>query len=156
MTFYKDPYFYVLTFLPIVCGSLIGYFTQTGTQSWFKNLKKPSWNPPSWLFGPVWSILYLMMGYASYRIFTATKSLYSCPMILYWLQLLLNFAWTPIFFALHDTILAAFIIVILWKTLIFTIYNFMKYDKIASYLLIPYLLWITFASTLNIYIAVKN
>lgn len=132
---------------PLLLGFISGYFSQSGNTEWYKSLKKPKWNPPSWLFGPVWSILYLMMGYASYRIYEKTKN--PLPLIIYTIQLTLNILWTPVFFRFHKIKLALIIIGLLWLSIITTIFYFNKYDRIAALLLVPYILWVTFASSLN-------
>lgn len=115
--------------------------------SWYDSLKKPRWNPHSSLFPIVWTILYVLMGYASYRIFKTRGSL--IPLTLYVLQLILNFTWSPIFFGQRNPHGAMFVIMALLGVLIPTITSFHSRDAVAGTLMVPYLMWTTFAATLN-------
>ncbi|CAH0597600.1 unnamed protein product [Chrysodeixis includens] len=129
-----------------------GKIRREGQQSWYDELKKPSWNPPKWVFGPAWTILYSSMGYASYIVYKECGGFTDeavLPLSLYGGQLLLNWAWTPIFFGLHDLKLAFIEIAVLSGAAVATTVSFASVNKTAGALLLPYLAWLGFASTLS-------
>ncbi len=117
--------------------------------SWYQRLIKPEWNPPAWVFGPVWSMLYLLIGIAVYRV--ARRDSPQTPAALTWffIQLVLNALWTPLFFGLHRPDLALICIVFLWISIVGTMRAFARVSPAASAMLTPYLLWVTFATALN-------
>ena len=120
--------------------------------AWFQGLAKPTWNPPNWLFGPVWTVLYVLLGISAWMIrrnTTSSAADRTYAMRLFFLQLVLNLAWTPIFFGLHQPALAFFEICMLWLAALWTALAFGKISSNAGYLLIPYLMWISFALLLN-------
>lgn len=126
--------------------------TTSSVKGWYlTDLIKPNFNPPSWLFGPVWTLLFLLMGIALYLVWNKKNNLFW-----FWAQLLLNTLWSFLFFGLRSPILAFYEIIILWTTILMTILRFNKYNKIASKLLWPYLAWVSFASFLNYSIIVLN
>ncbi|KAK9813948.1 hypothetical protein WJX73_006152 [Symbiochloris irregularis] len=137
--------------LPLAAGIGVGVAIQHDVQHWYKHLKKPSWNPPDALFGPVWTVLYTAMGYASYLVFKAGGG--PVPLTLYGVQLALNLAWSPLFFKVKEIGFAVADITALVGVLVATIVEFHKVDPTAAYLLLPYLGWTTFAAalTINIY-----
>jgi len=117
---------------------------------WYAALQKPAWNPPSWIFGPVWTVLYTMMAVAAWLVwidggFAARRR----PLAWFLTQLALNAAWTPIFFGLHQPGLACAEILLLWLTIAATLAVFWPLNRTASWLLAPYLAWVSFAATLN-------
>ena len=117
---------------------------------WYESLRKPAWNPPHWIFGPVWSALYAMMAVAAWSVwrpkgFTAAK----LPLTLFLLQLALNATWTPLFFGLRRPGSAMICIALLWLAILTTLIEFRKVSPMATALMIPYLAWVTFASALN-------
>lgn len=134
-------------------GFTSGQLTDTSS-SWFLDLEKPIIYPPGYLFGLVWSVLYLMMGVSLYLVIEKTKE--KLPYILFGSQLVLNFFWTLIFFGLKNIVLAIIEIIALWGLILWTIIIFRKYSKPAAYLLIPYILWVTFATILTISIFLLN
>jgi tryptophan-rich sensory protein len=148
---------YIILSLSVLLCLGIGFFsgqlTDT-TSDWFLNLEKPAIYPPGYLFGLVWTILYIMMGVSLYLIIMKTKD--KTPYVLFGAQLILNFFWTLIFFGLKNISLAIAEIVALWVLLLGTIITFKKYSKTAAYLLIPYILWVTFATILTISIYALN
>jgi len=131
-----------------IIGSLATY---SSVRTWYLDLNKPSFNPPSWIFAPVWTILFLLMGIALYLVWTKKNDLFW-----FWIQLFLNVLWSIFFFGLHSPLLAFYEIVFLWIAIIITIVKFWSYNKTASILLIPYFLWVSFASFLNLTIAQIN
>ena len=126
--------------------------TTSSVKSWYvTDVIKPSFNPPSWLFAPVWTLLFLLMGISLYRVWQKKGDLFW-----FWTQLLLNIIWSFLFFGFRSPTLAFYEILVLWITILITIVKFQKIDLLASRLLYPYLAWVTFASTLNYSIMVLN
>jgi len=124
---------------------------------WYKNLAKPSWNPPNKLFAPVWTALYLLMAFAAWLVWQKngfTPAWF--PLSLYIFQLLLNTAWTWLFFGRHRPDLAMIDILVLWGVLLITLISFWRVEVLAGILLIPYLIWVSFATALNGAIWQKN
>ncbi len=126
-------------------GTLIGASNIPG--EWYAGLAKPSFNPPNWLFGPVWSILYIMIGIAGWRTWQRDRS--GAAMKIWWAQLVLNFLWSPVFFTLHQIGLALVVIVGMWLTIVAFIALSWKPDRPAALLFLPYLAWVSFAGLLN-------
>ena len=124
---------------------------------WFNNLEKPLFNPPSEIFPPIWAFLYITI-ILSFLIFAATKSNYNKGkgFIFFTIQMILNFIWSPVFFSFQNINLALCIIILMLIFIIFTIVQFYKVSKISGIILIPYLLWVSFATYLNIAYAVLN
>jgi len=124
----------------------------------YQSFRQPPLSPPGWLFPVVWSILYLLMGYAAYRVQTSGKSKEDIrrAMLLYGAQLLLNFLWPILFFAFHLFLAAFFLLIGLWVLILLTMLSFYKLDKLAGDLLLPYLLWVTFAGYLNFGVYLLN
>lgn len=145
------------TITPLLGGYLSSLSIQSGSwKEWYKNLKKPIWNPPSWLFAPVWSILYICMGYASYLVWKSTSPIRYVAFILYIAQLGLNLSWSPIFFGYKRPDIAFMVIIILWFMIITNLILFYKISPTAGWLLSPYLGWVSFATLLNGYIVKNN
>ncbi|MFA6081428.1 MAG: TspO/MBR family protein [Patescibacteria group bacterium] len=138
--------------LPQLSGLVGSYFTINAIPTWYVHLNKPSFSPPNWLFGPVWLILYLMMGIAVYLNWVKNTKQAKFNVRLFFVHLFFNLIWTPVFFGLKDTLFALYIIIMIWIFIIAMIINFWKVNKVSSLLLIPYLLWVTFASFLNYFI----
>ena len=142
--------------LPLIIGGISGYYTTSNIQSWYVTLIKPSFNPPNYLFGPVWTSLYIIMGISFYMIWSSTKSNKNKLIGIYLFQLVLNFLWSFIFFKYHAIGIAAIEIVFLWLSILTMIIMFYKNNKWAAFINIPYLLWVSFASVLNISIYLLN
>lgn len=134
--------------------SFIGALTSNGGDSdWYRQLKKPPWTPPNWAFPVVWTILYILMGVSSWLIWLRGGfEKQSIPLSMYLFQLLLNLMWTPIFFGLHRVGLALVEIILLWLAIVETMYLFWHVNPIAAYLFVPYVIWVSLASTINLYI----
>lgn len=139
-------------------GIIGSVFTASAIPTWYANLNKPFFSPPNWLFGPVWTILYLLMGVAFFLIWKrgwkSKKNRQARNLFL--IQLGLNFIWTPIFFGIKSPLIALVIIMLLLFFIILTIKKFLPISKTAGILLIPYLIWVTFATLLNAAILVLN
>jgi len=144
----------------IVCvglGSASGILSGSGLTDWYQTLNKPSFQPPTWVFGPAWTILYTLMGIAIARVWhKPSSSLKTSAIRLFIIQLILNLIWTPVFFALQQPLYALIIIIIMWVMILLTIRAFKKVDSIAPYLLVPYILWVSFATILNASIVYLN
>ena len=125
--------------------------------NWYNTLNKPLLNPPSWIFAPVWGVIYTLI-FLSFFIFMLTKTDKNkkSGVIFFLVQLLLNFSWSPVFFYMHNILLSLIIIILLLVFLVLTIKSFYKISKISAYLLIPYLIWICFATYLNFTIMMLN
>ena len=126
--------------------------TRSAITTWYPTLVKPVINPPNWIFAPVWSMLYIMMGIAAGLVWSRIdfeKEAVKKALIFFAVQLALNALWSYLFFGLQNPMLAGIEIVILWLMIFETYTKFVKINKIAGYLLIPYLLWVSFATVLN-------
>ena len=141
--------------LPIICaliclllGSLSGVVSNAGDRSWYNQLVKPSFNPPAWVFGPVWSILYCLMGVALASIIRMKKKRLIL-LTLFTAQMILNLIWSPLFFRWHLLNWALADILALWSILTILVYQARSHKRIFIFLL-PYLLWVSYASTLMI------
>ncbi len=130
-------------------GIVSGFSTADSIASWFQFIKKPSWNPPNWLFGPVWTILYIMMGIAVALIWHSNHNNKRVAIWLFIVQFILNLCWSFIFFNMHLTGWAFVEITIMLLFIWLTFFSFKKIHKIAAYLLVPYLCWVSFATVLN-------
>ena len=136
----------------IAVGYLSGMATQSSVTTWFPTLIKPSFNPPPWVFAPVWSLLYLMMGIAAGLVWSRIdyeKEAVKKALLFFVIQLALNALWSILFFGMRNPFLAMIEIIILWLMIYETYVKFGKIDKIAGYLFIPYILWVSFAAVLN-------
>ena len=132
----------------VFSASLTGAFVST--HGWYEELIKPSWNPPNWIFGPVWTVLYILMAVAAWRIWRLGGwGRQRSALTLFMIQWALNALWTPLFFGLHLLGYAFAEILILWLFIVLTIRAFWCVDRIAGALLIPYAAWVTFAAVLN-------
>lgn len=132
----------------VFSASLTGAFVST--QGWYEELHKPSWNPPNWIFGPVWTALYIMMAVAAWRVWRLGGwPRQRGPLTLFMIQWALNALWTPLFFGLHLLGWAFVEILILWLFIMLSIRAFWRVDRIAGALLIPYVAWVSFAAYLN-------
>lgn len=142
-----------LVFFLAIClgvGGIGAMATTPEIDGWYRDLQKPSWNPPSWVFGPVWTTLYILMAVAAW--FVWRKQGFKgaeLPLSLFGVQLLLNLAWSWIFFHFHKPGWAFAELVILWLFILATVVTFFRMTRTAGLLLLPYLGWTTFASVLN-------
>ena len=136
--------------LTMSIGGLSGYATLDGVTGWYSTLHKPSFNPPNYLFGPVWSLLYLLMGVSLFLILKAEKSpARNKAITAFTIQIVLNFFWSIIFFRFHAAGIALAEIVLMWVAILGMIVAFYRVNKPASLLQIPYIAWVSFAAILN-------
>ena len=144
--------------LPFLAGGIGSYFTAPAIRDWYSTLNKPFFNPPNWIFGPVWTLLYIFMGLSLYLYWTAivNKSIKLIGVRIFLIQLGLNSLWSVVFFNLQSPLSAFIVICVLWMMIFLTIREFMKVSQIASWLLIPYLAWVSFATILNFSIMYLN
>ena len=168
----------------IICefAGLVGsFFTTPSINEWYKYLNKPSFNPPNWIFGPVWTTLFILMGISLYLVwskklviknelklhkrkawnsfsqkFFTGKWQKTNIILIFTTQLVLNVLWSVIFFGAHSPGVAFFELLMLWFAIAFTMVNFYRVSKTAVWLLLPYILWVSFAGVLNFYIFILN
>jgi tryptophan-rich sensory protein len=150
----------VLAFV-LVCelaGVIGSVFTRPSIPGWYAGLVKPSFNPPNWIFGPVWTTLYVLMGIAAFLVYEKgwKKREVRKALGVFAAQLVLNALWSIVFFGAHQILGAAVLIVILWTLIAASIWLFSRISKAAAYLLVPYILWVSFATVLNISLYVLN
>lgn len=137
--------------LPLIIGAVSGFFTSEAVTGWYAGIQKPSFNPPNGIFAPVWTTLYILMGIALYLVWKQERNtkIWRQALFLFGLQLFLNFCWSLIFFKLEQPGWALVEIVCLWISILLTIIWFLKLSKVAAWLLVPYLCWVSFAALLN-------
>lgn len=141
----------VLAALILLClavGALGGYVTTSAIDAWYRPLAKPDWTPPDWLFGPVWTALYVMMAVAAWLVWK-TQDRIAPAMVLFFSQLALNFAWSFLFFGARSPWLGVVDITFLWITVLATMLVFFTRSRLAGWLFVPYLMWVSFAAALN-------
>ena len=143
--------------IPLAVGGLSAWLSGSGMEQ-FRQLRQPPFSPPGWLFPVMWTILYLLKGYAAYRVLTskAEKEQIHKALRLYGAQLAFNFLWSLIFFGLDMYLLAFIVLLALWVLIFLTINAFSDIDETAGNLLLPYILWVTFAAYLNVGIYLLN
>lgn len=133
-------------------GSLIGIYNLPG--EWYAGLVKPSFNPPDWIFAPVWTTLYIMIAVAGWRTW---ERRFEGPVMQIWFgQLAVNFAWSPVFFSLHAIGLALVVIALMLALIIAFVAISWKRDRLSAWLFVPYVAWVAFASTLNASLFILN
>lgn len=143
--------------LPFFAGGLGSFFTAPAIPNWYESLNKPAFTPPGWLFGPAWTILYILMGISFYIVWSKPNSEgYKPALILFLFQLILNAGWSIIFFGLKQPLYAFVEITVLWIAILATLIKFYNIDKTAGLLLLPYLAWTSFAALLNLFILKLN
>ncbi|EMA42633.1 TspO/MBR family protein [Halococcus saccharolyticus] len=135
----------------VVLGAAGGLITAPQIETWYATLDKPGFTPPSWVFGPVWTLLYALQGVAAWLIWRAglDRRIVRIALGLFTVQFVLNLSWSPAFFGLESPILGLAVIVPLWVAIVATMIAFSRVDRRAAALLVPYLAWVTFATALN-------
>jgi translocator protein len=144
--------------VPVAVGGLSGFATSRGVQTWYPSLVKPPFNPPSWVFGPVWTTLYLAMGFAAFLVWQ--RGLNNAPvrlaLVFFLVQLALNGLWSILFFGMQSPGLAFAEILVLWLFIGITIVLFWRVSPAAGMILLPYEAWVSFAAVLNASIWILN
>ena len=144
--------FNLLTFLASVLG---GYVTNLHKEPWYSTISKPSFNPPEWVFAPVWTVLYIGMSVAIWLIWVNPKRVKKIIYI-YFIHLLINGSWSIFFFGLHLILVSLIIIAIIIFFVIWLIKLYYPINKLSSFLMVPYLMWLSYAFVLNFYIFILN
>ena len=141
----------IAVLIPLAVGSLAGYFTASSVNGWYTTLVKPSFNPPNWLFAPVWTSLYIMMGIALFLVWNrgAAEDVKRTAVTLFIVQLVLNFLWSFVFFYAQQPGWALVNIILMWIFIFLTILWFGKISSLSAWLLVPYICWVSFATVLN-------
>ena len=136
--------------IPVLTGLLAGFLTRNGVEI-FATVQKPPLSPPAWLFPVVWTILYVLMGIASYLVLQQGPDRVEVEMAFrtYFWQLFFNFVWPILFFNFQNYLVSLIWLIIMWILILITIFRFYKCNRLAAYIMIPYLLWTTFAGYLN-------
>jgi tryptophan-rich sensory protein len=142
---------FISILIPLLVGAISGYFTSSGVDGWYAFANKPWFNPPNWIFAPVWTTLYVLMGIALFLVWRAEadKTIKQTAIILFTVQLTLNFFWSIIFFKLQQPGWAFADIILMWVMILLTILWFGKISSTAAWLLVPYISWVSFATILN-------
>lgn len=136
--------------LPLGLGTIAGIFTAQSVPEWYETLNRPAFNPPNWIFGPVWTALYILMGVSLFLIWKQKVSKErNIAILVFMIQLLFNFGWSFIFFYFNMIGLAFIEIILLWISIVIMLVLFYKIKPLASYINMPYLIWVTFATVLN-------
>ena len=141
-----------------LAGIVGSVFTMPSIPGWYAGLAKPSFNPPNWIFGPVWTLLYALMGLAAYLVYEKgfKRPEVKKALAVFAAQLVMNTLWSIVFFGAHRILGAAVVIVLLGAMILATILLFHRISKAASYLLVPYIFWVSFATVLNVSLYVLN
>jgi len=136
--------------IPLSLGAIAGMFTAQAVPDWYATLNKPSFNPPNWIFGPVWTTLYLLLGISFFLVWKQDASkIRNLAILVFAVQMLLNFGWSFLFFYFNRIGFALIEIVVLWLSIVAMLILFYKINHLSAYINIPYLLWVSFATLLN-------
>ncbi len=148
-------------FLICIAASLLaGFWGSTGTvgsiAGWYSIINKPFWTPPNWVFMPVWTLLFILMGTAAALVWKSGKKDAWKPVLFFFAHLVVNTYWSIVFFTNQDPVTALYVIAVLWLMIVGMMVWFWRYSRVATYLLVPYILWVSYATTLNIGIVLLN
>ncbi len=148
----------VLLIICLAAGAIGSLFTIQSIPTWYASAAKPVFTPPNWLFGPAWTLLYILMAIAAFLVWKKgfDKPAVRFALLIFGAQLALNTIWTPLFFGLHQLLLAFIEIVVLWLFILWTMVKFFPISSAAGWLLVPYILWVSFASVLNFAFWIMN
>ena len=155
----KDIYKLVLSIVACQVAGLLGsIFTMPAIPTWYAALQKPTFTPPNWLFAPAWGTLYGLMGISAFLIWRRGLEDHRTrtALIIFLIQLILNVLWSVVFFGLQSPLYGVIVIIALWVAILFTLLKFFKISRAAGILLVPYILWVTFAAVLNVSIFTLN
>ncbi len=142
----------------LAAGAIGSIFTRSAIPTWYATLEKPAFNPPNWLFAPAWALLYLLMSIAAFLVWRRglENRQVRIALIVFLIQLILNALWSVVFFGLESPLYGLIVISALWVAILFTVLKFYRISSVASVLMWPYLLWVTFAAVLNVSIWLLN
>lgn len=153
----KVTKFIIAMLVTFAAGGIGSLATYSNIPTWYAELIKPTFNPPNWIFGPVWTILYILIGISLYLIWTTkTKRNKQNAYIVFGAQLVLNALWSIVFFGMHSLIGGSVVVILLWASIIANIKLFWPISKPAAWMLVPYLAWVSFASILTFSVASLN
>lgn len=159
----QSPLANIITFLiclaiPLLIGFIGSQFTMESVKTWYTTINKPSFNPPNWVFAPVWTTLYILMGVASFRVWQKRKSAewFHWAVIIYLVQLAFNLMWSFIFFELHQIGFALIEIILLLMLIVINAFIFYRFDRLTAWLFLPYFVWVSFATYLTYSIFTLN
>ena len=152
----STPKLIISLIIPQLAGAIGSLFTMDSISSWYTTLAKPDFTPPNYVFGPVWIILYFLMGISLYLVWTNKTLKSSKPLIIFGVQMFLNALWSIVFFGLESPMFGLLIIVTLWGIIALTIFSFWKISKPSAYILLPYITWVSIATYLNYGIWILN
>jgi len=155
----KDILKLIVSLVICQCAGLIGsIFTTAAIPTWYATLEKPPFTPPNWLFAPAWATLYVLMGIAAFLVWRkeVNREGAKLALMIFLIQLVLNALWSVVFFGLESPLAGVIVILVLWVAILFTVLKFFKLSMAAGLLLLPYILWVSFAAILNISIWLLN
>ena len=155
----RDVLKLIISIVVCQCAGLVGsIFTMSAIPTWYATLEKPAFTPPNWLFAPAWGTLYLLMGISAFIIWRKglDNRLVREALIVFLIQLVLNALWSVVFFGLESPLYGVIVIAALWIAIVLTILKFLKISTTAGMLLLPYILWVSFAAVLNVSILALN
>ena len=155
----RDVIKLVISLLACQCAGLIGsVFTTPAIPTWYAALQKPPFTPPNWLFAPAWVTLYVLMGIAAFLVWRKglSEEGVKSALVIFLVQLVINASWSVVFFGLQSPVSGAVVIIVLWVAILFTVLKFFRLSAAAGSLLLPYILWVSFAAALNISLWVLN
>jgi benzodiazapine receptor len=146
--------FFIL--ISLAAGFIGSFFTMDQIPTWYQSLTLPSWTPPNWVFGPVWTLLYVLMGTSAYLVSRSKKLGKSFALWLFLAHLVVNLFWSIAFFGMQEILLGLFVILLLLFLILVLMKLFSRYSRTAVWLLVPYLLWVSYATSLNLGILLLN
>ena len=150
----KYSSFLILLLITFLASAIGGYITNTFKEPWYSELNLASFNPPSWIFAPVWTTLYIFMSVAVWNIWNRFKS--KKILKIYFIHLFFNASWSVVFFGFHQIFLAFIILILILIFIIYLMILYYKLNKLSFYLMVPYLLWSSYALVLNFFIIILN
>ena len=150
----KYSSFLIVLLITFLASAIGGYITNTFKEPWYSELNLASFNPPSWIFAPVWTILYIFMSVAVWNIWNRFKS--KKILKIYFIHLFFNASWSVVFFGFHQIFLAFIILILILIFIIYLMILYYKLNKLSFYLMVPYLLWSSYALVLNFFIIILN
>ena len=150
----KYSSFLIVLLITFLASAIGGYITNTFKEPWYSELNLASFNPPSWIFAPVWTTLYILMSVAVWNIWNKFKS--KKILKIYFIHLFFNASWSVVFFGFHQIFLAFIILILILIFIIYLMILYYKLNKLSFYLMVPYLLWSSYALVLNFFIIILN